>query len=139
MRPEGLWQQQSCCLRQRAVVLYIFPQSYPRPASPAITHGLPCRPSGASLSPFPQVRQKGVKQRKEQRKYLQKTEEKTHSLGRSGPLSSPSSSWPSPPRAASLPPPAPHSYWGIRATILPIFVHRRKARAAGEDGDFRCE
>ena len=49
----GLGSGRAAALGQLAVALCIFPfsLSYPRPASPAATHELPCRPSGVSPSP----------------------------------------------------------------------------------------
>ena len=50
MRPGGSGQQLRCCPEpaNSDFLHAFFPTSYPRPASPAATHRLPCRPSGAS-------------------------------------------------------------------------------------------
>lgn len=57
-RIKGHGSGSAAALRQPAVTIYTFsilPEPYPRPASPAATHGLPCHHSGASPSPSPQV------------------------------------------------------------------------------------
>ena len=47
--PRYMWSE-AATLRQLAVLIYVFPVSYPRPASLAATQGLPCRPSRANLT-----------------------------------------------------------------------------------------
>ena len=95
----------------------IFPISHPRPTSPAATHGLSYRLSGAPPSPssspgLPEeqmTKEKNRKKREKPRKYVQETRRNTFSRRTSSP-----SSWPSPPRAATLiPPSAFHSSPGV--------------------------
>ena len=55
MRPERPWQRRSGCSTATGGDIHIYnfpPPSHPRPVSPAGTHRLPYRPSGASLPPL---------------------------------------------------------------------------------------
>ena len=52
-RPEGPRQRLRRCRNTGGFAFTGKPKSYPRPALLAATHDLPCRPSGASISPSP--------------------------------------------------------------------------------------
>ena len=87
----------------------VFPISHPRLTSPAATHGLSYRLNGASPSPssspgLPEeqmTKEKNRRKRERPKKYAQETRRNTFSERASAP-----SSWPSPPRAATLIPPS---------------------------------
>ena len=128
MRPAGPRQQPRCYLRQRAVWFTHCSNLIPVRRHPR--QPLPCRPSGASLSPS-QIRQREVMTKKRKKEKCAGDNRKSAFSGRVRPslfflsvtaLLSPSgrstiSSHSSSERA--------------RVTILPNFVPRRKVRAAG--------
>ena len=100
--------------------LHIFALSHPHPA---LLHAtvVPCRPSGASLSPSSQVRQKRVRQKKGQRN--------THNRQRKY-ISSPPPPLP-PSGRSTISSSSSHSPGSARVTTLPTLVPCRKVRTAG--------